>query len=83
MTPPSRHRQAVARTLSWARRAAREGDYAEAVSWLDTVRAVEGGLPDELQRQRERWLARMEADRRRRGRPGGSGTVGSSPGSAP
>jgi hypothetical protein len=52
-----RHALAIRQSLRWAERAAREGDYERALSWLGTVERAEGALPDEWRRQREIWLA--------------------------
>jgi hypothetical protein len=68
-----RHALEVRQSLRWAERAAREGDYERALSWLAMVERVEGGLTPESQLRREVWRAawavQVAADPRRR-RPG-------------
>ncbi len=56
-----RHALAIRQSLRWAERAAREGDYERALSWLSTVERVDGRLPDGWRRQREVWLAAWAA----------------------
>jgi hypothetical protein len=56
----TRHETAVRRSLASAEDDAREGNYASALSWLDTVEAVDGGLPDEFQAHRRTWADRLE-----------------------
>jgi hypothetical protein len=55
------HETAVRQSLGWAEDDARDGDYASALSWLATVEAVDGGLPDEFQARRRTWAERLES----------------------
>ena len=70
-----RHALAIRQSLRWAQRAAREGDYERALSWLATVESVEGELTQEWQLHREVWRAAWAAQvaegpcRRRPGTP--------------
>jgi hypothetical protein len=52
-----RHALAVRQSLRWAVRAAREGDYERALSWLAVVERVDGTLPEEWRSTREVWVA--------------------------
>jgi hypothetical protein len=56
---PARERDALAvrQSLRWAERAAREGDYERALSWLTMVERVDGRLPEQWRRSREVWIA--------------------------
>lgn len=69
-----RHALAVRQSLRWAERAAREGDYERALSWLAVVERVDGKLAQEWQLHREVWRAAWAAQvaegpcRRRPGR---------------
>ncbi len=71
-----RHALAIRQSLRWAERAAREGDYERALSWLNMVERVEGELPQEWRDHREVWIAAWAAQathdpcRRRPGRRG-------------
>jgi len=56
-----RHALAVLQSLRWAERAAREGDYEHALSWLAVVERVDGTLPAEWRCSREVWVAAWEA----------------------
>jgi hypothetical protein len=59
---PGRHWAAVERSLATADAAAERGDYAEALSWLQTVEAIGDPLSDEFLRKRARWHeARLQA----------------------
>lgn len=58
----ARHERAVANTLSWADRAAANGEYAEALAWLDTLEAIGAKLPDLYLAKRPVW-ARASASR--------------------
>jgi hypothetical protein len=58
---PERHRAAVQRSLSWAERAAAEGQYATALAWLATIEAVEGELPPAFDAKRRAWAASAQA----------------------
>jgi hypothetical protein len=53
--PGAKHRTAVATTLGWADAAALEGDYAEALAWLDTLDAVGEPLSSEYRAKRAAW----------------------------
>jgi hypothetical protein len=56
-----RHALALRQSLRWASRAAREGDFERALSWLSTIERAEGVLPEEWRRQREVWIAAWAA----------------------
>lgn len=56
-----RHELAVRQSLRWAEAAAAEGDFGQALSWLATVEAVEGGLPGDWSQRRDAWRARLTA----------------------
>lgn len=56
-----RHALAIRQSLRWAERAAREGDYDRALSWLSMVERVEGSLTQEWQLHREVWRAAWAA----------------------
>lgn len=58
LSPQYRHDLAVRQSLRWAQTAAAEGDYEEALSWLATVEAVDGALPDGWERRRAEWRQR-------------------------
>jgi len=53
--PGAKHRAAVANTLGWADDAARQGDYAEALAWLETLVAVGEPLTPEYRAKRAAW----------------------------
>ena len=55
MTAEARHRVAVLRTLAAADTAALEGDYDDALAWLDTIRAIGDDLPAEYRSKESRW----------------------------
>ena len=55
MTTYSRHQAAVANSLSAADAAAADGDLADAVAWLETIRAIGDELPPEYELKLERW----------------------------
>jgi hypothetical protein len=61
--PGERHRRAVAQTIQWAKDAAVAGHYQDALSWMRVLEAVEGELPRELERLRDRCLAITVSDR--------------------
>ena len=44
------------RTLAWAEEAARNGDYFSAVRWLDTLEAIDDGIPAGYRDRRRRWM---------------------------
>ena len=54
--PEAEHRAAVATTLGWADRAALEGDYADALAWLETLLAIGEQLNPEYLTKRAAWL---------------------------
>ena len=58
--PPGRQDEdrewALDRTLAWAEEAARNGDYFSAVRWLDTLDAIDDGIPAGYRDRRRRWL---------------------------
>lgn len=56
-TPPHSHEQARELALLLADSEARWGDFGAAVRALEAARALEGTLPPEYERKRERWLA--------------------------
>lgn len=60
-----RHATAVANSVAMAHEAADHGDFAEALSWVSVLRAIDA-LPTELEQLCRRWLdclaaAEMEA----------------------
>lgn len=59
-----RHRIAVERSLRWAEQAAEQGDYANALSWLATIEAVDGELPTPYDARRVDWAARLAGEPR-------------------
>jgi hypothetical protein len=61
MVEMGRHERAVARSLAFAQDAAAEGDFANAVGWLQVVQAVDGGLPPEWERTLTGWIDRKRA----------------------
>jgi hypothetical protein len=67
----SRHERAVANTLGWADHAAADGEYADAVAWLDTLDAIGVRLPEPYAAKRPVWVraravrAELNATRRR------------------
>ena len=58
------HAAIIGRTLRWADDAAARGEYAKAVRWVDTVRGLGEGLPDEYEAKQESWLNAIELERR-------------------
>jgi hypothetical protein len=64
-----RHECAVAQTLRWARDAAAEQDFGEALSWLSVIEAIDGTLAPYWQQTRAGWR-RLSAERGSRRRPG-------------
>lgn len=52
-----RHALAIRQTLRWAERAAREGDYERALSWLNLIERSGASLPQEWEHHREVWTA--------------------------
>jgi hypothetical protein len=54
-----RHRLAVERSLRWAEDAAEQGDYANALSWLATIEAIDGELPAGYEARRTSWAERV------------------------
>lgn len=67
----SKHARAVANTLTWADHAAANGEYAEALAWLETLEAIGVQLPEAYAAQRPVWTqacavrAELNAARRR------------------
>jgi hypothetical protein len=62
--PPARdarHRDAVRRTVQWAREAAGNGDYREALAWLATIEAIDAELPAGAEAWRRDWARRAAA----------------------
>jgi uncharacterized protein HemY len=55
----SRHEIAVLNTLRGADAAAERGDYADALSWLETVSAIGDALPEEYEHKRRAWSATL------------------------
>lgn len=51
----ARHQAAVRQSLGWADAAARAGDHADALHWLDVVEAVGHELSAEDTAKREAW----------------------------
>ena len=51
----AQHLAAVRQSLDWADDAARAGDHADALHWLDVVEAVEHELPADYADKRESW----------------------------
>jgi hypothetical protein len=52
-----RHALSIRQSLRWAERAAREGDYDRALSWLEMVERIEGRLDDQWRHARDVWVA--------------------------
>jgi hypothetical protein len=61
MVETGRHERAVARSLAFAQEAAADGEFANAVRWLQVAQAVDGGLPPEWERTLAGWIDRMRA----------------------
>jgi hypothetical protein len=51
-----RHENAVANSLSWADQAATDGDYAEALAWLQMLEAINIPLPEPYSTKRAVWM---------------------------
>ena len=64
-SPADVHRGAVMNTLSWADQSAAQGDYADAIAWLDVITAIGDELPDPYPARRAFWLAAMSTVRAR------------------
>ncbi len=60
--------RAIAQTLCWADKAAREGDLSEALAWLCTLELAGYKLPDEYELKREWWRAKVHAHSTKQGR---------------
>ena len=56
---------AVPRALGLAEAAAKRGEYAEALAWLETVEANGGHLGPKYEYKRARWRLRVKGDRNR------------------
>ena len=52
----AQHAAIIARTLGWADEAAARRDYAEAIRWIETVRALGNELSREYKAKHARWL---------------------------
>ena len=65
MAEMGRHERAVAGSLGFAQEAAAEGDFVNAVGWLQVVQPVDGGLPLGWERTLAGWI-----DRKRTAAPG-------------
>jgi hypothetical protein len=72
MVEMGRHGRAVAGSLGFAKEAAGEGDFVDAVGWLQVVRAVDGRLPADWERTLAGWI-----DRKRTAELGRSPAIGS------
>ena len=57
----AQHQAAVRRSLGWADAAARAGDHAGALQWLDVVEAVGDVLSAEYAAKREAWGRALRA----------------------
>ena len=64
-----RHEHAVAQTLRWARDAAADEDFGEALSWLSVVTAIDGALAPGWEQTRASWR-RLSSERTSRREPG-------------
>jgi hypothetical protein len=58
------HAAIIGRTLRWADAAAARRDYAEAIRWVETVRALGQGLPDEYKTKHASWVNAIDRERR-------------------
>jgi hypothetical protein len=54
-----KHETAVLNSLRMADAAAVSGDYHEALSWLEVVRATGDELPDQYEHKRASWLNKL------------------------
>ena len=72
MVEMGRHERAVAGSLGFAKEAAAEGDFVNAVRWLQVVQAVDGGLPPGWERTLAGWI-----DRKRTAELGCAPAIGS------
>jgi hypothetical protein len=60
--PPAERRALSARqSLRWAERAAREGDYERALTWLNMIERTDGHLDEHWRAARQRWSAEWAA----------------------
>jgi len=57
----AQHQAAVSQSLGWADAAARAGDHAEALHWLDVVEAVGHELSGEYAAKRASWRRALRA----------------------
>jgi hypothetical protein len=64
-----RHEHAVAQTLRWAREAAADEDFGEALSWLAVVEAIDGTLAPGWEQTQASWR-RFSSERGFRPPPG-------------
>lgn len=62
----AQHLAAVRQSLTWADEAARAGDQADALHWLDVVEAVGHELPAEYATKRDAWRRAVHAAAARR-----------------
>jgi len=58
-----RHERVVAMSFRWAKEAAAEQEFAEALSWLGVVEATEGKLPSEWTRMKASWVQCRNSER--------------------
>jgi hypothetical protein len=58
----ARHEQAVANTLRWARQAADDGDFADALGWVRVLESIGEPLSDEDKARRDAWRVGLEAE---------------------
>jgi hypothetical protein len=58
---PERHAAALRQSVAWAEDAARDGDFAGALAWLEAIEAAGGELSDALVSRRRRWSVRFDA----------------------
>ena len=59
----SKHAKAVACSLGEADEAACRGEYADALAWLETLRAIGDELPGEYEIKQTEWLALLRDGR--------------------
>ena len=57
----AQHQAAVRRSLGWADAAARAGDHADALQWLDVVEAAGDELSAEYTAKRDAWRSALRA----------------------
>lgn len=54
-----KHDRAVASSLDWADQAARKGDFAEALAWLDMLDSIGEPLPESYAAKHAQWLSAL------------------------